>query len=245
METLDLRSWTKVATRGSLKLGMRTSVAVTITRICSSLITTARSRPSIVEGYDSIVSRARRSREGRPVRRMIECFPTSSWYDNPDTGTINHSLKGPAFLRPVVEAGGVSGASSTAATRVERGPFVSERRVSMRSRTEGSHLLVVQYDDDAGRLAGGRAARARLGKGYAGKRHRCLLVAVDNLQSTGGKRARASQPARPLRHVPALHGGGHCKAQMHCPFGPSRAQPELSHRSGWAIPFRSRATPQC
>lgn len=56
----------------------RTSEAVMMALTCSKLTTIALSRPRMEEGYERTGSRTLRSRAGNPVRRIMECFPTSS-----------------------------------------------------------------------------------------------------------------------------------------------------------------------
>lgn len=70
--------------------------------MCSRLTTTARSRPSKVEGHESCGSRRRRSRPGSPVRRMMACFPASTTRASPAASTASHA-RGPApfFLADV------------------------------------------------------------------------------------------------------------------------------------------------
>lgn len=56
----------------------RSSEAVMMALTCSKLTTMALSRPRMEEGYERTGSRTLRSRAGNPVRRIMECFPTSS-----------------------------------------------------------------------------------------------------------------------------------------------------------------------
>lgn len=56
----------------------RSSEAVMMALTCSKLTTIALSRPRMEEGYERTGSRTLRSRAGNPVRRIMECFPTSS-----------------------------------------------------------------------------------------------------------------------------------------------------------------------
>lgn len=104
-ETRDWRSWMNAPKSGWLDLGMSTSVAVMMALTCSKLTTIARSRPRIVDGYDSAGSRTLRSRAGKPVRRMMVCFPSSSRRDPPESETTIHALIAVPFLRAVVPWG--------------------------------------------------------------------------------------------------------------------------------------------
>ena len=54
---------------------------------CSKLTTMALSRPRMEEGYERTGSRTLGSRAGNPVRRIMECFPTSSSRECPVSDT--------------------------------------------------------------------------------------------------------------------------------------------------------------
>ena len=85
------RSSTNCTIKGLLLFTINTSLAVIMALMCSKLITIALSLPSIVDGYDNTGSRTRRSRAGSPVRRITECFPSSSRCDCPDSNTTSHA----------------------------------------------------------------------------------------------------------------------------------------------------------
>lgn len=65
----------------------RSSEAVMMALTCSKLTTMALSRPRMEEGYERTGSRTLGSRAGNPVRRIMECFPTSSSRECPVSDT--------------------------------------------------------------------------------------------------------------------------------------------------------------
>ncbi|KAM0989175.1 hypothetical protein COP2_013342 [Malus domestica] len=66
--------------------------------MCSKLITIARSRPITIDGYERNGSRIRRSRAGRPVRRMIACLSASTTWAYPLESRNNHGLTPSPFF---------------------------------------------------------------------------------------------------------------------------------------------------
>jgi len=92
-------SWTKGVTEGSRELRRRTSWAVMMALMCSKLMTMALSRPRRVEGYERRGSNMRRSRAGRPVRRMMACFPASTTSVSPFPSSSSHCLTPVPFFR--------------------------------------------------------------------------------------------------------------------------------------------------
>jgi hypothetical protein len=94
------RSRTNRAKAGSLEFGRSTSAAVITALTRSRFTTMARSRPRIVDGYESSESSTRRSRAGSPVRAITACFPASSTRAGPDAGTTIQSRLAAAAAAP-------------------------------------------------------------------------------------------------------------------------------------------------
>lgn len=88
----------KGITEGSLELSKRRSWAVMMALMCSKLTTMALSRPTIVEGYDSMGSRTRRSLAASPVRRIITGLPASTTSLSPSLSITSHVLFPLPFL---------------------------------------------------------------------------------------------------------------------------------------------------
>lgn len=98
-ESLRWSSSMNGITDGSLEFSKRTSWAVMMALMCSKLMTMARSRPRTVDGYERSGSRIRRSRAGRPVRRMMACLPASTTWACPLESSSSHGRTPKPFFR--------------------------------------------------------------------------------------------------------------------------------------------------
>lgn len=89
--SLRRSSSTNGVTERSAELTSKTSWAVMMALMCSRFITIALSLPSTVDGHRRTGSRIRRSRAGRPVRRMMACFPASKTWELPSESISSHA----------------------------------------------------------------------------------------------------------------------------------------------------------